>query len=145
MDQNQNLTLNPYYVSGFDAAEPSFVVVLRKMNSGKIGWQVSLCLSSPRVGLGLHQKDLDLLKRIQLFFAGVGKVHSLRKDSCLYRVESLSEITNVIIPHFEKYPLITQKQADFLLFKEVADLMNRKEHLTMEWLQKILNIRASMN
>lgn len=38
-----------------------------------------------------------------------------------------------------------QKRADFELFKQVEDLMNRKEHLTKEGLQQIVNIRASMN
>ena len=62
-----------------------------------------------------------------------------------YRVTALQELTDVIIPHFDRYPLITQKKADFILFKKVIDLMNRKEHLTLEGLQKILAIKASIN
>jgi len=31
----------------------------------------------------------------------------------------LKDITSVILPHFTKYPLVTQKQADFGLFKSV--------------------------
>jgi hypothetical protein len=45
----------------------------------------------------------------------------------------------------DKYPLLTQKKADFLLFKQVVDLINRKEHLTPSGLQQIVNIRASIN
>ena len=52
---------------------------------------------------------------------------------------------NVIIPHFDKFPLITQKLADFKLFKQVVEIINRKEHLTMEGLQKIVNLKASIN
>lgn len=37
-------------------------------------------------------------------------------DSVVFRVRSLTEIVNVILPHFDKYPLITQKLADYLLF-----------------------------
>jgi len=62
-----------------------------------------------------------------------------------YRVASLQDLTNVRIPHFDKYPLITQKKADFELFKFVIDLMNCKEHLTIEGLHKILSIKASIN
>jgi hypothetical protein len=51
----------------------------------------------------------------------------------------------VIIPHFDKYPLLTHKRADFELFKPVANLMNRKEHLTTEGLHKIVSIKASIN
>jgi thioredoxin-related protein len=60
-------------------------------------------------------------------------------------VRSLKEITEVIIPHFDKYPLITQKYADYLLFKEVIAIMERKEHLTLEGLNKIVAIRSSIN
>lgn len=51
----------------------------------------------------------------------------------------------VIIYHFDKYPLRTQKQADYLLFKEVFELMLKKEHLTEDGVGKILAIKASIN
>ena len=63
----------------------------------------------------------------------------------LYQVCNLSEITKVIIPHFEKYPLITQKQSDYLLFKEIVKLMDKGEHLTKDGLIKIANLKASLN
>jgi hypothetical protein len=49
------------------------------------------------------------------------------------------------LPHFDKYPLNTQKRADFILFKEIILLMINKEHLTIEGIQKIVNLRASIN
>jgi hypothetical protein len=51
----------------------------------------------------------------------------------------------VVLPHFDKYPLITKKLADYLLFRSVVELMEGKEHLTMEGLQKIASIKASLN
>ena len=62
-----------------------------------------------------------------------------------YHVNSIKDLTNIIIPHFDKYPLITQKRADFELFKQVVEIMIKKEHLTIEGLHRILAIRASMN
>lgn len=50
-----------------------------------------------------------------------------------------------IVPHFDEFSLITQKQADYVLFKRVALMMKQGEHLTEKGLQKIINIRASMN
>nr|UYR51097.1 hypothetical protein [Morchella crassipes] len=47
--------------------------------------------------------------------------------------------------HFEKYPLLTQKGADLELFKQIVEKMNRKEHLTTEGVQEIVNLKASMN
>lgn len=86
-----------------------------------------------------------LLKQIESFF-GVGSITLRENRNCImYRVLSLKDIIEVIIPHFDKYPLITQKRADFELFKSVVDLMNDKKHLTPEGLQQIVSIRASMN
>lgn len=50
-----------------------------------------------------------------------------------------------IVEHFDNYPLMTQKYGDYLLFREVITLMQRKEHLTQEGLNKIVAIKASMN
>lgn len=51
----------------------------------------------------------------------------------------------VIIAHFDKYPLITHKYSDFELFKLVVYSMKQGEHLTMEGLKKIIGIKASIN
>lgn len=57
----------------------------------------------------------------------------------------MEQLTNIIISHFDKFPLLTQKKADFELFKLVVAIINRKGHLTPEGLQEIVNIKASMN
>jgi hypothetical protein len=93
----------------------------------------------------LHSKDLRLLKRIQSFF-GVGTIRVRKQNNqVIYSVKSIKDLTNCIIPHFLKYPLLTQKRGDFELLKMVVELMNAKEHLTTEGLRRILAIRASMN
>jgi hypothetical protein len=51
----------------------------------------------------------------------------------------------VIIDHFDKYPLITKKRADYILFKQAFYLISRKEHLTKEGLQKILSFKSVLN
>ena len=93
-----------------------------------------------------HNKDLPLLKQIQCFF-GVGVLSTQKtRNSTYYSAYSLEHLNKVIIPHFLKYPLITQKKrADFILFKAAIELMNKGEHLTYAGLIKILAIKASMN
>ena len=51
----------------------------------------------------------------------------------------------IIISHFDEFPLITQKQADYMLWKSAYEILQNKEHLTEEGLRKILAIRASLN
>jgi hypothetical protein len=96
----------------------------------------------------LHCKDALILEKIHSFF-GVGNFriqeNKGRNSIAVYSVESLKELINVIIPHFDKYPLLTQKRADFELFKQIVNLMDKKEHLTIEGINKIISIRASIN
>lgn len=133
--------LNPYFVTGFTVfffykkkiAEGSFIVRIRKNPKTKSGWSVETKFS-----ICIHKKDIAVLKLFQNYFGGVGSFTKASKETIHYRVASLQDLTNVIIPHFEKYPLITQKKADFLLFKDIVNLMNNKEHLTIEGLQKIV-------
>ena len=91
----------------------------------------------------LHKKDLELLKALQVFFGGIGKITG--SDTVSYRVETLDGLINNIIPHLDKYPLHTQKRADYELFKRVVILTGKKQHLTSKGLQEIINIKASMN
>lgn len=105
----------------------------------RTSYEIQLCLK-----IAIHVKDHVLLESIREYFGGIGSIHR-NKDSFQYEVSSLQDIINTIIPHFDKYPLITQKFADYHLWKEVANLMQKKEHLTPEGLSKILNIKASIN
>ena len=51
----------------------------------------------------------------------------------------------VIVDHISKYPLITQKWAGYLLFRQILNIICGKEHLSLEGLYKIVEIKASMN
>lgn len=94
----------------------------------------------------MHERDRALIQSIQDFFGGIGYVSNPNNASTVeFRVSTLKDIINVIIPHFDSYPLITQKFSDYILFKQVVLLMLDKEHNTLEGVQKIVNIRASLN
>ena len=96
----------------------------------------------------LHKKDLDLLRKIKLFF-GVGYIVPVCQDKVCYAVSSVKDLINVIIPHFDKYPLLTQKRADFVLFTSAIIFISQGEHLrawgTNEGINQIIAIKASMN
>jgi hypothetical protein len=88
---------------------------------------------------------LELLLNIKSFF-GVGNiVISQSTGSAIYSVKSVKDIYSVIIPHFCKYPLLTQKAADFFLFKNIVELIVQKQHLTWEGLEKIVGYKSVLN
>jgi hypothetical protein len=62
----------------------------------------------------------------------------------MYRVSSLKNL-RVITNHFDNYPLITQKLADYLLFKQSMDLIEKKLHLTEKGLLQLVGIKSVLN
>ncbi len=125
--------LDPDFVSGFIDAEGSFTTVVYY----KDRWCVNSVFK-----ISLHVKDVELLKSIKAFF-GVGRITV--SESANYRVERIDDLVNCIIPHLDKYPLISKKKADYELFKRIVFMMKDKLHLTEGGLQEIINIKASMN
>lgn len=63
----------------------------------------------------------------------------------VYIVKSNKDLVNVIIPFFDKHPLMTQKWSDFMLFKQIVLMMHKKEHLLEEKFHELLCIKASLN
>ena len=60
-------------------------------------------------------------------------------------ITKISELIEVIIPFFEKYPIQGLKSLDFSDFKKVAIMISAKEHLNIEGLNRILEIKLNMN
>ena len=136
----QDVELSPNWVTGFAEAESSFSLKTSKKSTAKSGWSVI-----PEFRIELHSRDTILLRKIKDYF-GVGIISErLDRNIIFYSVQSVRDILNVIIPHFDKYPLITQKKADYILFKEAINLLDLKVQSNIEGIYKIMEIKASMN
>ena len=81
--------------------------------------------------IGLHNKDLELLKLIKAYF-GKGGIIKLGKQSSLFRISSIEDL-KVVFDHFDAYPLLTQKKADYILFKQVYEIVSTKGHLSLDF------------
>jgi len=84
-----------------------------------------------------------MLKGLQSYFV-VGGIYKHSDDMMRYKVSSIRDIAKVIVPHFDKYPLVTQKRVDFDIFKRVVYILN-KGPITPKDLQEIVNLKASLN
>jgi NADH-ubiquinone oxidoreductase chain 6 len=135
---SRNVELSPDWVCGFVDGDGSFNLSISKSKNLKTGWFVL-----PAFAIELKARDLPLLEKIQSFF-GVGSIKANR-NQYKYVVNSVQDIHNVIIPFFTKHPLLTSKYISFLLFQQAITLMIEKKHLTLEGVQLITSIRASMN
>ena len=134
----ENFQLNPWWVTGFIDGEGSFMVSITKKKNFKHGWKVQLIFA-----INLNKKDLPLLKKFIKYFL-VGHIAKDGPKAFKYSVTSQKEF-QVIIDHLDKYPLKTNKFADYEIWKQVFYLILKNEHLTISGLYKILALKASIN
>lgn len=145
--------VNPGVWSGLIDGEGSFGITVDRSKTRQLGWRVLL-----KFQLGLHTKDFNVLYLLQQHLGGIGSIHLAKKrDIVNYSIDSIEDLNKFIL-YLDKYPLLTQKAADFLLFKQAVKLVNNKAHLTVsrppviersddrgvEGLNLIVNIKASM-
>ena len=110
-----HIILNPWTLSGLIDAEGSFSIILDKNKSRILGWRVQ-----SKFQIGLHLRDLNLLRQIQEYLHGIGSIHSYPdKYRAIYSIDSNQDLFK-LINHLDKYPLISQKAADYLLFKQAV-------------------------
>jgi hypothetical protein len=102
--------LHPYFITGFTDGEGCFHISIYRDSRMVTGWHVK-----PVFKITLHQRDRALLELIRTSL-GVGQIYKHGKYSIQLRVSSVKDLL-VIIGHFDKYPLITQKFLVYILFQ----------------------------
>ena len=139
---NQQERLDAKWIVGFTDGEGCFHVSINKIPEMSLGWQVL-----PEFRIVQHEKDESVLFKIKEYF-GFGEIRVNRKDFHGTRKEFRArglENLNKIIDFFNKNSLMTSKRKDFKIFSEVIHLMNNKEHLTKQGLDKIAILISEMN
>lgn len=51
----------------------------------------------------------------------------------------------LLIEHFDKFPFISEKLGDYLLFKQAFEIYSKKLHLSKEGIEKLVAIKATIN
>ena len=133
-----NNKLNPWFITGFADAEGCFSFAIKPDAKSKLNWR-----TSPLFVIKLHIKDIAILELIKNTLM-VGKIRKNGNNSVQYVVESFTEL-QVILNHFNTYPLVTAKVSDYLIFKQCLEIINNGEHLTEKGLLKILGLKSSLN
>ena len=139
------MALTADYVVGLADGEGCFYVHARRERSNS---------KKPRVDthfyIKLHESDKPLLERVKETL-GCGAVYpqteTRKNHSICYRFEvnAQRDIHQVLIPFFEQHPLQSEKARSFGIFREVAKMVQRKEHKTPEGFEKVLALKKQMN
>lgn len=136
----------PSWLSGFTDGEGCFLVSFNENSSLNLKLEVRPSFS---IGQGKHRtsykSQIHILERIQSYLK-CGFLRKYKRDGSMkYEVRNLSNLCDIIIPHFEKYPLLTQKEEDFKKFKEICFMMRSNHHRNREGLKRIIDLACEMN
>jgi hypothetical protein len=113
-----------YYITGFVDGEGCFSISVKKQDDAKFGWVID-----PVFHVTQNKERgiiLEILKRT--FKCGRIIPKPGQEDKVLqYTVDSRRNLTDVIIPFFEKNKPIA-KSRQFVFFKEIIDSLKKGEH-----------------
>jgi len=147
-DNQQERIETQGWITGFVDGEGSFLVNIFQSPQAKSKWQVF-----PEFNVSQSLKGKDLLDKLERFFAcGHIYAHNARNirqrnwdPLYKYCVRSRSELKEIIIPFFRKYPPIGRsKRNDFERFVKVVEIMDRGEHLSKKGMRKVAKIATKM-
>jgi hypothetical protein len=131
--------LHPQWITGFTDGEGCFGIKISKAKGYTLGWKLQ-----PFFQIKLNVRDLCVLYRIQEYFGGVGTI-SFEKNFAKFTVRKLSELIEKVMPHFETYPLLTKKYADFELFRQILFILKDESPLSENGFIKVMNLRYNLN
>jgi len=120
----KNDSFNNWLV-GFVDGDGCFTIDRQK--DGK-KWNIVFKISQSKTNAQLIYKIKKELKK--------GRV-TIDNENITYRVRKRSDLTQTIIPLFEKFPLRTQKYHDLLLIKEALNILESPKPINNEEMEKI--------
>ena len=128
------------YISGFVDGEGCFSVSFTKRSRFIVGWE-----TKPSFSVSQNEDRAQPLFIMQKHF-DCGFMRDGKTDRTIkYEVRRLDDLLEKVIPHFEKYPLLSKKQRDVEALKRVCLIMKNNEHTSPKGLRKILPIAFNMN
>ena len=136
-----NSKLNPHYLAGLVDGEGCFSVSFNNHKNNRLV-EVRLLFE-----IELREDDKEILERVKEALQ-CGNIYHLTyeryrkwRPHYKYKVSNIKDISEKIIPFFRKYPLQAKKKYSFELFSKVAELINKKHHLTAEGVGQIRKLK----
>lgn len=139
------MILNPWYIAGLIDGEGCFCVSISKHQSSKYGFEARLMFEVEMI-----IEDKPLLESLQETL-GCGHLYLLNyerygwRPHVKYAVKNIKDIQEKVIPFFKKYSLQGKKKKDFEFFCQAAEMFSKKEHLSLEGIEKLRNFQSKMN
>jgi hypothetical protein len=92
----------------------------------------------------VSQIGTEVLDRLHSAF-DVGTIRGRPDGVYYFEVTKLDDLEERVFPFFERFPLRGPKRNDLAIFRQIAELVRRREHLSPLGIRRVLEMRRSMN
>lgn len=137
--------MSPDYITGLTDGEGCFYIGIR-LPKGRF----KTVRIEPHFYIKLRGDNLPLLEEVQktlkcgaIYYQSEKRINH---SACYrYEVNNIKDLKEILVPFFEKFPLLGVKQKDFLIFKEVVSLVFQNKHKDPKVISKIIKLKSTMN
>jgi hypothetical protein len=125
--------LSNYWLAGFTDAQGCFIITLaNNTHNSKI---------SVKLEFNIKQKNIELLELIKQTFGGY--IYYIKSEELFFYNSISFKSAKSVINYFDNFQLISSKWVNFLKWRNIYRIIQRKEHLTKKGLNKIKHIKGS--
>ena len=127
------------YYAGFVDGEGCFYVGFSKREDLPLKWQIitEFHLSQNPGGKNVLEA---FSKRLGCGYLKPNHPTNPKDKTWILIVKNRIDLQGKLVPFFQKHPLHTRKSEDFVIFKQVLELISNKEHLTEKGFKKIVEM-----
>jgi hypothetical protein len=124
------------FLSGFALGEASFMIVCRKRGDYRRSWKLSAAFN-----VSQHDRaPLDLFRET----LGCGSMRRAGNGGWYWEVNRLSDLSSLVVPFFERFPLVGTKADDFNAWRSAVALLERGSLSETDY-REVLLLREGMN
>jgi hypothetical protein len=128
------------YISGYVDGEGCFTVSIAPRAKLRVGWEVR-----PSLSVSQNGDRAEVLQLLLSHFA-CGSIRPDRSDRTLkWETRRLEDLLERVIPHFERFPLLSGKRLDFERFAVICRLLAERAHRSRSGLARIVELARVMN
>jgi len=128
------------YISGFVDGEGCFCVSFQPGKRHRFGWEVR-----PSFSVSQNADRAELLYIIQERWE-CGFIRPDNSDKTLkFEIRKVIDLVDKVIPHFNKFPLLSSKKIDFEKFEKICKLISEERHFEFDSFQEIVWLAMEMN
>jgi len=128
------------YITGFTDGEGCFLISFSLRKKMKLGIEVR-----PSFSISQHERNKEIILFLQQHFRCGGVRYSRRDQNYKFEVRGINDLMKIIIPHFNKFPLLTSKKDEFKRFEEICKIIYSNQHLSQKGMEKIIELSRLVN